>query len=116
MPVLVQPTGADSFWLWEAPRLKTEFVDRHRGSPVPVIDPPHPVQMIRRERIEPLMPAFSRAAEGLGLSRQTLPVQVNEQSGASVEMARCLSRGFGSSPETWLGWQTAHECSKARPK
>ena len=116
VPVLVQSTGAGAFWIWEGHADKPEIVDRHQGPPMPMINPPHPGQIIRRECLEPLKLTVSRAAEGLGVSRQTLPGPVNGWSGVSVEMAIRLSRGFGSAPESWLGRQAIHELSDARPK
>ena len=84
--------------------------------PVPMVNPPHPGQIIRRECLEPLGLTVAGAAKGLGVSRQTLSNLVNERTGISVEMAIRLSRGFGSTPETWLGLQTAYELSKAGSK
>jgi len=41
---------------------------------------------------------------------------VNERAGVSVEMAIRLSKGFGSSPETWLGLQMAYDLWQARER
>ncbi len=41
---------------------------------------------------------------------------VNEKAGISVEMAIRLSRAFGSSPEMWLGMQTAYDLSHAQER
>ncbi len=51
----------------------------------------------------------SRAPQGLGVTRQALSDLVNGKSGVSVEMALRLSQAFGSTPETWLGMQTAYD-------
>ena len=72
-------------------------------------NPPHPGEILRYECLEPLELTVTRAAEGLGVSRQTLSELVNGQAGVSVEMAFRLSRAFGSSPETWLGLQQAYD-------
>ena len=53
--------------------------------------------------LEPLGLTVTRAAEGLGVTRQALSELVNERSGVSVEMSIGLSQAFGSTPETWLG-------------
>ena len=50
---------------------------------------------------------MTRAAEGLGVTRQALSELINERTGISVDMAIRLSKAFGSTPETWLGMQTA---------
>ena len=74
-----------------------------------MVDPPHPGGIVRRECLVPLGLSVTRAAEGLGVSRQALSELVNEKTPVSVEMAIRLSKAFGSSPETWLGMQTAYD-------
>ena len=76
-------------------------------------NPPHPGGIVRRQCLEPLGLTVTRAAEGLGVTRQALSDLVNEKAGISVEMAIRLSKAFGSSPETWLGMQMAHDLWKA---
>ncbi len=83
---------------------------------MPMYDPPHPGEIIRYECIEPLGLSITRAAEGLGVTRQTLSDLVNERSGISVEMAVRLSKAFGSTPETWLGMQMAYDLWQARDR
>lgn len=58
----------------------------------------------------------TRAAQGLGVTRQTLSELVNERSGISVDMAIRLSKAFGSTPETWLGMQMAYDLWEARDR
>ena len=77
-------------------------------------DPPHPGEIVRYECLEPLGLTVTRAAEGLGVTRQTLSDLVNEKSGISAEMAVRLSKAFGSTPETWLGLQMAYDLWQAR--
>ena len=81
-----------------------------------MVDPPHPGGIVRRECLEPLGLSVTRAAEGLGVSRQALSELVNEKTPVSVEMAIRLSKAFGSSPETWLGMQTAYDLWQARER
>ena len=59
---------------------------------------------------------MTRAAKGLGVTRQALSELVNERTGVSVEMAIRLSKAFGSTPETWLGMQTAYDLWQARDR
>lgn len=59
---------------------------------------------------------MTAAAKGLGVTRQALSVLVNGKAGISVEMTICLSKAFGSNPETWLGLQMAHDLWKARDR
>ena len=71
---------------------------------------------MRRQCLEPLGLTITEAAEGLGVTRQALSDLVNERAGVSVEMAIRLSKGFGSSPETWLGLQMAYDLWQARAR
>ena len=50
------------------------------------------------------------------MTRQALSELLNERSGVSVEMAIRLSKAFGSTPETWLGMQMAHDLWPARDR
>ncbi len=72
-------------------------------------NPPHPGGVVRRQCLDPLGLSVTRAAQGLGVTRQALSDLVNEKAGISVEMAIRLSKAFGSSPETWLGMQMAYD-------
>ena len=81
---------------------------------MPMMNPPHPGEIVRHECLEPLGLSVTRAAKGLGVSRQTLSELVNERSGISVQMAMRLSKSFGSTPETWLALQMAFDLAKAR--
>ena len=77
-------------------------------------NPPHPGGIVKRECLEPLGLTVTRAATGLGVTRQALSELVNERAGVSVEMAIRLSKAFGSTPEVWLGMQMAYDLWKAR--
>jgi addiction module HigA family antidote len=79
-------------------------------------NPPHPGGVVRRQCLAPLGLSVTRAAQGLGVTRQALSDLVNEKAGISVEMAFRLSKAFGSSPETWLGMQMAYDLWQARPR
>jgi addiction module HigA family antidote len=83
---------------------------------MPLHNPPHPGGIVRRQCLEPLGLSVTDAAEGLGVTRQALSDLVNEKSGVSVDMAIRLSKAFGSSPETWLGMQMAHDLWQARDR
>ena len=63
-------------------------------------NPPHPGGVVRRQWLEPLGLSVTRAAQGLGVTRQALSDLVNEKAGISVEMAIRLTKAFGPSPET----------------
>lgn len=79
-------------------------------------DPPHPGGIVKRQCLEPLGLSVTRAAEGLGVTRQALSDLVNEKAGVSIDMAIRLSKAFGSTPETWLAMQTAWDLWQARDR
>ena len=79
-------------------------------------NPPHPGGIVKRQCLEPLGLTVTRATEGLGVTRRALSELVNERTGVSVEMAIGLSKAFGSTPETWLGMQTAYDLWQARAR
>ncbi len=81
---------------------------------MPMQNPPHPGEIVRYECLEPLGLTVTRAAQGLGVTRQALSDLVNGKAGVSVEMSIRLSRAFGSTPETWLGMQTAYDLWQIR--
>ncbi len=79
-------------------------------------DPPRPGEIVRHECLEPLGLTVTRAAQGLGVTRQTLLDLVKGKAGVSVEMSIRLSRAFGSTPETWLGMQIAYDLWQIRER
>ncbi|MDP6350491.1 MAG: HigA family addiction module antitoxin [Chloroflexota bacterium] len=83
---------------------------------MPMKSPPHPGGVVRRLCLEPLGLTVTEAAKGLGVTRQALSDVVNEHAAVSVEMAIRLSKAFGSSPDTWLGMQTAFDLWQARDR
>ena len=83
---------------------------------MPMHNPPHPGEIVRHECLVPLGLTVTRAAQGLGVTRQALSDLVNGKAGVSVEMAIRLSKAFGSTPRTWLGMQTAYDLWHARER
>ena len=79
-------------------------------------NPIHPGKIVKWECLEPLGLTVTRAAQGLGVTRQALSDLVNERAGVSVEMAHRLSQAFGSTPETWLRMQMAHDLWQSRER
>ena len=53
-------------------------------------------------------------ASALGVSRNTLYALINQKQAVTAEMAVRLEAAFGSTAETWLNLQTAHDLWKAR--
>lgn len=76
---------------------------------MPMKNPPHPGETIRKDCIEPLGLTVTKAAEGLGVSRKHLSNLLNGHVGISPEMAIRLSKAFGGSPESWLIQQMQYD-------
>ena len=79
-------------------------------------NPPHPGEIIKFDCLEPLGLTVTRAAKGLGVTRQALSDLVNLKPGVSVDMAYRLSLAFGSSPEMWLRLQMAYDLWQVRDR
>jgi len=80
---------------------------------MPMKNPPHPGRSIRNACLEPLGLSVTAGAKVLGVSRQTLNNVINGKTGISPQMAIRLSKAFGSTAETWLRMQLAHDLSAA---
>jgi len=72
-------------------------------------NPPHPGETIRKDCIEPLGLTIAEAAERLGVSYKHLSELVNGHASISPNMAICLSKAFGGSPESWLRQQMQYD-------
>ena len=79
-------------------------------------NPPHPGGIVKRQCLDPLGLTVTRAAQGLGVTRQALSELLNGRAGISVEMAIRMSKAFGSTPETWLGMQMAYDLWEVRSR
>ena len=69
---------------------------------MPMANPCHPGEIVKYECLEPLGLTVTKAAKGLGVTRQALSNVINGRAGVSVDMAIRFSKAFGSTPETWL--------------
>ena len=83
-------------------------------TPTGIHNPPHPGEILRCECLDPLGLTVTRAAQGLGVTRQALSDLVNEKAGVSVEKSIRLSPAFGSTPGSCLGMQTAYDLWQVR--
>ncbi len=83
---------------------------------MPVHNPPHPGEFIRKTYIEPFEISIRWLADSLGVSPSTLTRIVSEKSGISPEMALRLSKALGRSPESWLAMQHDYDLWQARKK
>jgi addiction module HigA family antidote len=83
---------------------------------MPMLNPPHPGEVVRELCLNPLDLSVTAAAEGLGVARKTLSELLNGHAGISPEMALRLSMGFGGSAESWLQQQALYDLAQTRKK
>ncbi len=83
---------------------------------MPMKNPPHPGRTILHDCIEPLGLTVTAGARVLGVTRPTLSNLVNGKAGISPEMAIRLEKAFGSTADTWLRMQAAHDLAQARKR
>lgn len=83
---------------------------------MPMLNPPHPGEVVRELCLEPLGLSVTAAAAGLGVTRKALSELLNGHAGISPEMALRLSLGFGGSAESWLQQQALYDLAQARRK
>lgn len=81
---------------------------------MPMKNPPHPGRVVLQECVEALDLTITEAAEGLGVTRNTLSRLVHGHNGISPEMAVRLSRAFGGSPESWLQQQMNYDLAQLK--
>src|ERR1700738_2156056 len=79
---------------------------------MPMKNPPHPGKAVRVSCLEPLGLSVTEGAKVLGVTRQTLSNLINCKTGISPEMAIRLSKAFGSTPDTWIRMQAAHDLAQ----
>lgn len=79
-------------------------------------NPSHPGGLVKYECMEYLGLSVERTAEGLGVAAQELLDVIDERAGISADLAVRLSIAFGSTPEVWLGMQTAYDLWHAKER
>ena len=77
-------------------------------------NPIHPGRIVAEECLKPLGISVTEGAKRLGVNRQTLSNLVNGKTGISIEMAYRLTKGFGSTPQTWLSMQMAFDLAHSQ--
>jgi len=83
---------------------------------MPMKNPPHPGRIVRDDCLPELGLTVGKAAERLGVSRQTLDKIINGRSGVTSDMAIRFEKVFGSTAETWLRMQLAFDLAQARQR
>ena len=83
---------------------------------MPMYDPPHPGESLKYDILPELGLSITRAAKGMGVTRQALSDVVNGKAAISVDMALRLSKAFGGSAALWLRMQVAYDLWQARDR
>lgn len=81
-----------------------------------MFNPPHPGEAIREDCLTPLNLSVTQAADGLGVSRQSLSELLNGRTGVSPEMAVRLELAGWGSAEGWLRSQSAYDLWRAKQR
>ncbi len=78
------------------------------------IEPVHPGEVLREDAFPALGVTKPALADALGISRQTLHDIMTLRRGVTPAMAVRLEAVIGSTAETWLALQAAHDLWQAR--
>jgi addiction module HigA family antidote len=74
----------------------------------------HPGRVLREEYMEPMRLDASGLAAALGVAPGKLAPIIADQEPVTSDMALRLARCFRTSPQFWLGLQTAYDLSLAQ--
>jgi addiction module HigA family antidote len=77
--------------------------------------PPHPGELLG-DTLNDIGVTISAAARGLGVTRQQLHNVIAGRSGVTAEMAVRLEKAIGSTADTWLKLQMAHDLAEVRKR
>jgi antitoxin HigA-1 len=78
-------------------------------------NPPHPGELIG-DNLEELRISITKAATGLGITRQQLHNLIAGRSGITPEMAVKLEKALGSTADTWLKMQMNYDLVQVRKR
>lgn len=76
-------------------------------------NPAHPGEVLNEVCLKPLGITITEAAAKLGVARKTVSKIVNGRGAITPEMALRLEIVFGSTAQTWMNMQTAHDLWRA---
>ena len=83
---------------------------------MPMLNPPHPGELIRTEIIEPLGLSVTAAAKVLHVSRPALSSLLNGKADLSGEMALRIEKAFGPKMDTLMRIQSAYGIARTRKR
>ena len=73
----------------------------------------HPGEVIREDYLVPLGMSARALGEALGVPGNRISDIVRERRGITADTAIRLAKYFNTTPQFWIGIQTAHDLSKA---
>ena len=74
----------------------------------------HPGRVLREEYMEPLRLDAAALAHALGVSPDRIELLIDDQEPLNSDLALRLARCFKTSPQFWLGLQSAYDLATAR--
>jgi addiction module HigA family antidote len=83
---------------------------------MPMLNPPHPGELIRTEIIEPLGLSVTAAAKILHVSRPALSNLLNGRADLSGDMALRIEKAFGPKMDTLMRIQSAYDIARTRKR
>jgi len=83
---------------------------------MPIKNPRHPGDFIRREIISPTGLSVTAAAAALGVSRPTLSSLLNGRAGLSGDMALRIEKAFGVKMDTLMRMQSSYDIAQTRKR
>src|SRR5271168_2286700 len=83
---------------------------------MPIKNPPHPGDFIRREIIQPAGLSVTATAAALKVSRPALSSLLNGKASLSGDMALRIEKAFGVKMDTLMRLQSAYEIAQTRKR
>ena len=78
------------------------------------LSPVHPGEVLLEEFLKPMELSQNRLALGIGVSARRVNEIVLKRRSVTADTALRLGRYFGTSPQFWLGLQTAYDLDLAQ--
>jgi addiction module HigA family antidote len=76
----------------------------------------HPGRVLREEYMEPMQLDATELADALGVARCQIAPVIDNQEPMTSDLALRLARCFRTSPQFWLGLQTAYDLAMAQAR
>jgi addiction module HigA family antidote len=76
----------------------------------------HPGRVLREEYMEPMRLDVSGLAQALGIPHSQIAPVINDHEPMTSDLALRLARCFRTSPQFWLGLQTAYDLAVAQAR